>query len=519
MRFLPVSDTAVVVELADLGETTRFFTALLVADLPGVREVVPAARTVLVVFDPRTTTPAELVARLRAVEPVSEVAAGTRSVTVDVRYDGQDLDEVAALLGCSAGELVRRHQAATWTVAFTGYAPGFGYLVGDDALFDVPRRPSPRTRIPAGSVGLAGTFSGVYPRESPGGWQLIGRTDAVLWDIDRDPPALFAPGTTVRFQQVDREVVVARAPEPEPVASEFSVEVVAPGVQLLLQDLGRPGHLAEGVAASGVADRGALATANRAVGNSPGTAVLELAGGGAALRFTGAGVVSLAGADVDAVLRSADGVRFPVPRAQPAAVEDGDELRLGAQSAGLRSVVAVRGGFHVPAALGSSATDTLSGVGPRPLAAGDRVALHGPAAAPHAVDPGPHPLPALPRRGEVVELDVVLGPRTDWFTDDAVASLLAQEWEVTVRSDRVGLRLAGTPLERRRDGELPSEGAVTGAIQVPPDGQPVLFGPDHPLTGGYPVVGAVVDAHLDLVGQLPPGARVRFRPRAPFAPL
>ncbi len=377
-------------------------------------------------------------------------------------------------------ELVRRHQAATWTVAFTGYAPGFGYLVGDDGLFDVPRRSSPRTRIPAGSVGLAGTFSGVYPRESPGGWQLIGRTDTVMWDIDRDPPALFAPGTTVRFRQVDRDLVQVSAPRPEPVASPFSVEVVSPGVQLLLQDLGRPGHLAEGVAASGAADRAAVRTANRAVGNCADTAVLELAGGGAVLRFTGAGVLALAGAETDATLVAVDGTRLPVPAAQPVAVEDGDRLRLGAQRSGVRTVVAVRGGFRVPAALGSLATDTLSGVGPRPLAAGDRVALHGPAAAPHAVDPGPHPVTELPRSGQVVELDVVLGPRTDWFTDEAVDSLLTQEWEVTPRSDRVGLRLAGTPLERRREGELPSEGAVTGAIQVPPDGQPVLFGPDHP---------------------------------------
>ncbi|GAB3456376.1 5-oxoprolinase/urea amidolyase family protein [Kineococcus endophyticus] len=519
MRFLPASDTAVVVELSDLDETTRLFTALLAADLPGVREVVPAARTILLVLDPRATSPADVVDRVRAVEPSKELVASGRSVTLDVRYDGQDLDEVAGLLGCSGEELVRRHQAATWTVAFTGYAPGFGYLVGDDPLFDVPRRSSPRTRIPAGSVGLAGTFSGVYPRESPGGWQLIGRTDAVMWDIDRDPPALFGPGTTVRFQQVERDLVVLRAPDPEPVASPFSVDVVSPGVQLLLQDLGRPGHLAEGVAASGAADRGALRCANRAVGNSPGTAVLELAGGGAVLRFTGAGVLALAGADTDASVVAADGTRLPVPAAQPVAVEDGDELRLGAQRSGVRTVVAVRGGPAVPAALGSLATDTLSGVGPRPLAAGDRLALHGPAAAPHAVDPGPHPVAELPRRGQVVELDVVLGPRTDWFTDEAVASLLAQEWEVTPRSDRVGLRLAGTPLERRRAGELPSEGAVTGAIQVPPDGQPVLFGPDHPLTGGYPVIGAVVDAHLDLVGQLPPGARVRFRSRAPFADL
>ncbi|MEZ0166423.1 5-oxoprolinase/urea amidolyase family protein [Kineococcus sp. LSe6-4] len=518
MRFLPAGDTAVVVELPDLDETTRVFTALLAADLPGVREVVPAARTILLVLDPRATSPADVVERVRAVEPASGLAATGRSVTLDVRYDGQDLGEVAELLGCSPAELVRRHQAATWTVAFTGYAPGFGYLVGDDALFDVPRRSSPRTRIPAGSVGLAGTFSGVYPRQSPGGWQLIGRTDAVMWDLDRDPPALLAPGTTVRFRQVDRDLVTVRTPEPEPVTSEFSVEVVSPGVQLLLQDLGRPGHLAEGVAASGVADRGALRTANRAVGNSAEAAVLELAGGGAVLRFTGPGVLALAGADADASL-VADGTRIPVPAARPVAVEDGDELRLGAPRSGLRTVVAVRGGFAVPAALGSLATDTLSGVGPRPLTAGDRLALHGPAAAPHAVDPGPHPVADLPRAGDVVELDVVLGPRTDWFTDGAVESLVSQEWEVTPRSDRVGLRLAGTPLERRRAGELPSEGAVTGAIQVPPDGQPVLFGPDHPLTGGYPVVGAVVDAHLDLLGQLPPGARVRFRPRAPSVDL
>ncbi|ABS02022.1 5-oxoprolinase/urea amidolyase family protein [Kineococcus radiotolerans] len=518
MRFLPVSDTAVMVELRDLDETTRLFTALTAADLPGVREVVPAARTILVVFDPRRVTPAELVERLRAVEPAARAAGAGRSVTLDVRYDGQDLAEVAGLLGVSAEELVRRHQAATWTVAFTGYAPGFGYLVGDDELFDVPRRSSPRTRIPAGSVGLAGRFSGVYPRESPGGWQLIGRTDAAMWDIDRDPPALLAPGTTVRFTRVERELVPVRGPRPAPVASQSSVEVVSPGIQLVLQDLGRPGHLGEGVAASGAADRAALRAANRAVGNAPGTAVLELAGGGAALRFTGAGVLALAGASVAAELRTAGGGRLPVLPG-PFAVEDGDELRFGAQSDGLRTVVAVRGGFDVPAALASLATDTLSGVGPSPLRAGDRLALHGPAAAPHAVDPSPVAAADLPRAGRTVDLDVVLGPRTDWFTPAALEALTTREWEVTPRSDRVGIRLAGTPLERSRDGELPSEGAVTGAIQVPPDGQPVLFGPDHPLTGGYPVIGAVVDAHLDLVGQLPPGARVRFHPRAPFTDL
>src|SRR5699024_453200 len=130
-----------------------------------------------------------------------------REVTIDVRYDGEDLAEVAELLSVSPAEVIARHQAATWQVAFAGFAPGFGYLAGDDELFDVPRRSSPRTRVPVGAVALAGEFTGVYPRSSPGGWQLIGRTEARLWDLDRQPPALFVPGTIVRFVEAERESV------------------------------------------------------------------------------------------------------------------------------------------------------------------------------------------------------------------------------------------------------------------------------------------------------------------------
>ncbi|QUW20033.1 biotin-dependent carboxyltransferase family protein [Agrococcus sp. Marseille-Q4369] len=202
--------------------------------------------------------------------------------------------------------------------------------------------------------------------------------------------------------------------------------------------------------------------------------------------------------------------RSSVVPGAPVALDDGDELRIGAITAGLRALVTVRGGIALESALGSLATDTLADLGPEPLAAGDVVPLHGPAAAPYAVEPVPEPLASPPAPGQEVRLRIVLGPRSDWFTPAALEALTAQAWLVTPRSDRVGVRLEGTPLERARDGELPSEGAVTGAIQVPPDGQPVLFLPDHPLTGGYPIVGAVVDADLDLVGQLPPGARIRF---------
>lgn len=512
MRILTASDRALLVEADDLDEAMRLNLAW--ADLPGVVERIPGARTVLVRFAPLQVSAAALAELLATTTADAAGAGATREVTVPVRYDGEDLAEVATLLGVSAAEVVARHLAADWQVAFSGFAPGFGYAVSGDALFDVPRRSSPRTRVPAGSVALAGHFTGVYPRESPGGWQLIGRTDAVMWDIDRDPPALLAPGTHVRFTRAEREhLSVPEHPSstsvPEPVKGPTPhLEVVRPSLQLLIQDLGRPGHAALGVSASGTADRTALRDANRAVGNAATAAVLESVGG-AVLRFHGEGVAAVTGAVGPLTLTDATGAERTVVHGTPFATADGDELHLGAPTHGLRYAIAVRGGIRITPALGSAASDTLAGLGPAPLAAGDLLDIG--TDAPHAVDPHPQPR-ALPASGDLVTLDITLGPRDNWFTPAALATLTEQEWLVTPRSDRVGIRLHGdAPLERAVPGELPSEGAVTGAIQVPADGQPVLFLPDHPLTGGYPIIGALTDSCLDLAGQLPPGVRIRFR--------
>lgn len=523
MRILTASDRSLLVEAADLDEAMRLNLAW--DGVPGIVERIPGARTVLVRFDPVRTTAAALGEALTAAQVDAEHVPHLREVTIAVRYDGEDLAEAAGLLGVSADELVGRHLAADWQVAFSGFAPGFGYIVSSDPLFDVPRRSSPRTRVPAGSVALAGQFTGVYPRESPGGWQLIGRTDAVMWDIDRDPPALLAPGTSVRFERVSSGGGVrlssgaqpvssaAAAPEGERAEGESTphapaVEVVRSSLQLLVQDAGRPGHAALGVSASGAADRTAMRDANRAVGNGRGAAVLESVGG-ATLRFHGDGVAVITGAHGDLTLTDADGVARGIPHGMPFATVDGDEVQLGHPTNGLRYVIGVRGGVAAASALGSRATDTLAGLGPAALAAGDVVAIGSAMAG--AVDSLPQPRD-LPAPGDLVELDITLGPRDDWFTASALESLTAQEWQVTPRSDRVGMRLRGDmPLERIADGELPSEGAVTGAIQVPPDGQPVLFLPDHPLTGGYPIIGALTDRCLDLAAQLPPGVRIRFR--------
>ncbi len=199
MRVLPCGSTALLVELDDLHAVLALYAAL--ADRPpaGVVDVVPAARTVLLVTDPARTTLAAVAEAVRATTPRPDAGAAGDVVELPVHYDGEDLPELAGLLDMTPDELVRRHTGAEWTVAFCGFAPGFGYLTQDGGSWDVPRRSTPRTRVPPGSVALAGEFSGVYPRESPGGWQLLGRTDVAVFDLGRDPAALLRPGVRVRF--------------------------------------------------------------------------------------------------------------------------------------------------------------------------------------------------------------------------------------------------------------------------------------------------------------------------------
>jgi KipI family sensor histidine kinase inhibitor len=200
MRILPSGDRALLVELDDLDQVLGYYAAL-TADPPAeVVDIVPAARTILV------TTRGDLGAlslRLRDLTPARDLRTTGDLIDIPVVYDGEDLGDVADLLGCTSADVVARHTAASWTVAFSGFAPGFGYLTSDSS-WDIPRRTSPRTKVPAGSVGLAGEFSGVYPRESPGGWQLIGRTSVRIFDAAREPAALLHPGRRVRFVDAGR---------------------------------------------------------------------------------------------------------------------------------------------------------------------------------------------------------------------------------------------------------------------------------------------------------------------------
>lgn len=564
-------------EVADLAGVLALHAALAAAPPAGVDELVPAARTVLVAFDPARIGRA-------AVEQWIRRATGSRAaaarpgplVEVPVRYDGTDLGETAALLGIPAVDLVARHAGARWTVAFTGFAPGFAYLVSADWPFDVPRLARPRTRVPAGAVGLAGGFSGAYPRETPGGWRLIGATDAVLFDPDAATPVLLPPGARVRFVP-ERERVTSAAPlapaevagpvevsgsaevagplevarpaaasgpaeapgsaaapgpaeaparsevpepvegtgtlspsrrpqaptgsAPSPLPPRPALRVLDPGAFATVQDLGRPGRAALGVARSGALDRRALRIANRFVGNDEGAAGLEIAVGGFVARAESDTWVCVTGALVDVVV-AGRAVDMYAPQLVPA----GSEIRLGPARAGLRAHLSVRGGIVATAALGSRSRDVLAGLGPAPVRAGDMLHAGRAASAVPAIDVFPWTVPPALHDVRIAE-----GPRADWFTAAARAALFDARWTVSSDVDRVGIRLDGPGLERVRHDELPSEGMRPGAIQVPPHGRPVILLADGPVTGGYPVIAVVTDAALDALAQVRPGDRLRFR--------
>ncbi|MFF7279752.1 biotin-dependent carboxyltransferase family protein [Streptomyces griseorubiginosus] len=276
--------------------------------------------------------------------------------------------------------------------------------------------------------------------------------------------------------------------------------VVRAGALTTVQDRGRPGHAHLGVPRSGALDGPAAALANRLVGNRPEAAVLETTLNGCALRPRSTVTVAVTGAPCPVTVEGR-----PASWGAPVRVPAGALLTVGTALSGVRSYVAVSGGIIVEPVLGSRSTDLLSGLGPPPLTDGAILPLGTPTALHTRVDTAPQPAPPT----ELV-LRVTLGPRDDWFTPEAVRAFTTRAFRVSSASNRIGLRTDGPALARRLEGELPSEGMVLGAVQVPPDGRPVVFLADHPTTGGYPVIGVVREPDLPAAAQAVPGTPVRF---------
>jgi biotin-dependent carboxylase-like uncharacterized protein len=280
------------------------------------------------------------------------------------------------------------------------------------------------------------------------------------------------------------------------------IEVLRAGPLTTVQDLGRPGLAHMGVPRSGALDEPALRLANRLVGNPPGAAGLEITLTGCLLRPRTRTVIAVTGARADVRVAGA-----PVGFATPIRVPEGADVHIGRCREGVRSYLAVSGGIDVPATLGSRSTDTLSGFGPAPLRDGDLLPLGAAVGPPSTVDSSAADPMAAPAPLSTVDIEVAAGPRSDWFA----APGLVGPYVVSPRSNRIGVRLTGARLARLRDGELPSEGIVLGAVQVPADGQPIVFLADHPTTGGYPVIAVVHPDGLARLAQARPGTTVVFR--------
>lgn len=513
MRLRPVGDAALTCELGAAGDArvrarVRALGRSLAADpLPGQRECVPALASLLLVFDARGTTAERVGLQLQDRLDHAPPASPPRTHEIPATYGGEagpDLPEVARRLGLTPDEVVALHARTEYEVELLGFMPGFAYLGPLPAALELPRRATPRTRLPRGSIAIAGRQTGVYPAASPGGWHVLGRTAAVLFDAARRPPALLQPGDRVRFRPVAELAAAEPVEERRPATPEPAVEVLEPGLLTTVQDLGRFGWRSQGVAWAGALDPGALAGANAAVGNAPGAAGLEITLQGPRLVFLKALRFALAGADLSAVLERRDLGAWPVPRGVPVQARPGNVLRFGEPRRGCRAYLALAGGVDAPPVLGSRSSDVKAGLGLPPLRAGDRLGVGDGSGA------GDEAPPPAPLDDEAV-LRVVPGPQDEAFAPEDLAAFLCSAWTLGHESDRFGARLDGPRLEPLGPGEIASDGLVPGCVQVPPDGRPIVALAEGPTTGGYPKIATVVAADVARLAQLVPGrGRLRF---------
>lgn len=488
--------------------------------IDGVVDLVLSYTTLVVQFNVHTTDSDTVMKAVTGAwselvdSPLSD-NPDTRTIDIPVVYGGEagpDLKEVASNAELSLNEVIRRHSDATYTVGALGFAPGFAFLIGLPPELGTPRRSPPRTRVPPGSVGIGGAQTGIYSLPTPGGWSLIGRTPRVMFDPQRESEDELRPGDRVRF--------VPTAAEDAPPFSDPSIgeedgdessgalEVVDAGVQTSVQDLGRPGQGRLGITTGGALDRAALVAGNRLLGNAGDAAALEWTLLPPAVRFHETCRIVLTGADPGWRLNDR-----PVAIGEVVDIGPGDELRAqpSPRTMGARGYVCVAGGIKVPLVRESRSLDLSAGFGGgfgRPLQMGDRL----PIGATTQDTPKADNELVYGRQGDpaAAPFRVVRGPQADRFDENAWTTFLSGAYAVDAQSNRMGLRLNGPPIVPQGGADVISEGVVTGAVQVTGGGQPIVLLPGRATIGGYTKIATVIEADHDRLGQLRPGATMRF---------
>jgi KipI family sensor histidine kinase inhibitor len=482
----------------------------------------PAYESLLVDFDPSETDPQNFVRLLQ--KEVSQVQGTSPFVSKDVfipvfygasgsAFSGEDLQEICEETGLSPEAVIELHTKSEYTVAFLGFAPGFPYLLGLPQELFMPRKKTPRLRIPAGSVALAGFQTGIYPGESPAGWQILGKTDVVLFDPLRSPASLLNPGDRVHFVKAEGVLkpVSAKSASIRHSANKPILKIENGGFFSTLQDLGRKNLAHLGISAGGAADTIALRLGNRLVGNDEKASAIEATTSGLSVIFNTDTWFAVTGAVSNATL---DGQTIATWTSLPVCA--GQRLNFCADSnAGLRSYLCVHGGFGVEEVLGSRSTFVAGRWGGwqgRCLWAGDELPTGNQAlASPVYRRVETKVLQSLTQNRNL--LRVTRGPQTEWFSEASVHAFLATDFVVSHEANRLGLRLVGSKIsweDSHRGQELVSEGIANGSIQVNTEGAAMVLFCEQQTTGGYPKIATVIRADWHRLGQLGPGEKVRF---------
>ncbi len=528
MQLIPLGDCAVLVvfkassstlALAAVSSLARSLKAM---PLTGVTDIVPAYTTVAVHYNPATVVagnvsggPFETVANwirtAPSAPPAARRAKPAREVVVPVCYGGEggpDIAAVAARAKCSEAEVIRLHAKGVYHVAAVGFSPGFPYLLGLPPRLAMPRRTTPRVRVPAGSVGIGGIQAGIYPTATPGGWAIIGCTPVRLFRPENEAaPTLLEPGDTVRFVPITKSQAVELEPAPVEVAATAQstppnavFEVIKAGALTTVQDLGRNGHQYQGIPVGGAMDRESARVANILLGNDENAPLLEASLTGPELTFLRDTWIAVTGADIRGV-----------PGWRPWRVSAGQRVSLADFTRGAFAYIAFAGGLDIKAVLGGASTLLRSGIGGwqgRALQAGDCLGAH------------PNTLKLAGNWSASAEFnsatgdDVVVrfmrGPQWSWFSAESHHAFVSNAFKTTMRSDRMGVRLEGPSLQLEETRELVSEAVGFGSVQVPPDGQPIVLMADRQTLGGYPKIGHVIAVDLPRLAQVKAGAAVHF---------
>lgn len=519
--FFPASERSVLMTVGErIDQALTHRIARFVTDIDnlhdsGILDIIPSYTTILIVYDNVVNDFQAISEHFNTVWNATTFGSTghlSPTVVIPVIYGdefGDDLSAVAAHCRLQLDEVIERHTAANYTVGALGFSPGFAYLIGLDSGLATPRRTRPRTRVPSGSIGIGGEQTGIYALESPGGWNLIGRTPRAMFDPMSDDPIHLQMGDNLRFERilqrdVNRSAFERFLQQEEPYGGE--IDVLSPGIQTTVQDLGRIGFGRSGFAPNGAADRASLIATNRAVGNPDDAAAIEITFTGPTLVFRRRSEIVVQGADLGALL---NGLPLSVGRVQGVMPDDEVSFR-GGSGPGVRAYLGVAGGIDVPIVMGSRSTDLTAGIGGyrgRALRPGDllpigrlRRSMSAGSVERTRLEP-PHLFEVLP------------GPQADQFDDQAWETLLSQPFTVSAASNRMGLRLGGPVIMPLETADIISEGIVTGAIQITGGGQPIVMLPGHATIGGYTKIATVIDAHLDRLGQLRPGDELRFTSR------